>query len=184
MGFIARCLFLSPQSESTVHSPQSSFCWPFGERNLGNGDWNLILFRCCFSVTPRERESPVEHTESFLEGLCVNTFLAVYLSNWDNEPVRDWRYRTYRGSNGEWHKVKDPLQDRKEVTEENGVFLTSQDLRSRWRRYFRRRVIILYPLAIWAVKSNEILDWDYAAPMLNLLLLWEESGSFVQSCDF
>jgi len=38
-------------------------------------------------VAPSERQNPVERVDSFLEGLCVETFVAVFLSNCDEEPV-------------------------------------------------------------------------------------------------
>ena len=38
-------------------------------------------------MAPRQRENPVERVGSFLETLRVETFVAVFLSNYDDEPV-------------------------------------------------------------------------------------------------
>lgn len=38
-------------------------------------------------VAPRNRENPVERVDSFLESLDVEKFVAVFLSNCDEEPV-------------------------------------------------------------------------------------------------
>ena len=38
-------------------------------------------------MAPRQRENPVECVDSFLEALQVETFVAVFLSNCDDEPV-------------------------------------------------------------------------------------------------
>ena len=42
---------------------------------------------CGRYVAPRQKENPVEHVASFFEGLCVGKFVAVLLSNWNEEPV-------------------------------------------------------------------------------------------------
>ena len=67
---------------------------------------------------PRERENPVEHVESFLQGLCVSKFVVVYLSNWDKEPVigvieelmeKDFKIHYWKGSyRGKWGSLNLP----------------------------------------------------------------------------
>ena len=50
----------------------------------------VVLFLQIYTgryIAPRNRENPVEHVDSFIEGLQVETFVAVFLSNWDEEPV-------------------------------------------------------------------------------------------------
>ena len=37
-------------------------------------------------MAPIERENPIERVDRFLEGLRVEAFVAVFLSNWDPPP--------------------------------------------------------------------------------------------------
>ena len=68
-------------------------------------------------MAPIERENPIERVDRFLEGLRVETFVAVFLSNWDPPPPKEpvigvvkevtddtFKIRYWKGTyRGKWH---------------------------------------------------------------------------------